>query len=196
LGEEVFNVIRAFIAISIPEQILGGIDKMARRLKALRLNARFTKTSSIHLTLKFLGDINEFLVESVSERLEQCTRTTDRFNVTVERLGVFPNLRKPRVIWTGVRHESELVDLQQRLDRELETLGFELEKRSFEPHLTLARLKSSKNLTELRQLVESEGPDFKLGSFEVDEVHLYQSILRPEGAVYRRLATHALRTEN
>jgi 2'-5' RNA ligase len=74
----------------------------------------------------------------------------------------------------------------------LQRVGFELERRPFKPHLTLVRLKSSRNLSKLQQFLKLEGGEVSLGSFGVQAIHLYQSILRPEGATYRKLATCAL----
>lgn len=185
-------MIRAFIAISIPDRILQKVKTVTYLLKELRLDARFTKTSSMHLTLKFLGDIDEVLVDTVGEVLDQCVGMANQFTLDIERLGVFPNIRRPRIVWVGVREEPLLIDLQRQVDRKLQRLGFNEENRPFKPHLTLARVKSLENLADFRRFLATEGNSFRIGSFEVDAIHLYQSILRPDGAEYRRLSSHVL----
>jgi len=185
-------MIRAFAAISIPESILDGIEQTTARLRKLGLDAKYTKRSAIHLTLKFIGNIEEVLVEDISDALERSTRPGMRFSLVVKGVGVFPDFRKPRIIWAGIEAQPLLTDLQRRVDSNLALLGFEPEKRVFSPHLTLARLKAARNVADLRRFVEEEGEDLSFGCFQVDEIHLYQSLLRPEGAEYRRLITHPL----
>jgi 2'-5' RNA ligase len=185
-------VIRAFVAISIPEQILEKIGQTVSQLQQLKLDARFTKRSSIHLTLKFLGNVREIQVDDISEALRLAAETATRFEISVQGLGVFPTLRRPRIVWVGIRREPLLADLHRNMDKNLDRLGFEPEKREFRPHLTLARLKSSRNTTELKRFLADEGSILSCGSFQVREIDLYQSILHPSGAEYRKLATHSL----
>jgi len=166
-----------------------GIKEIALRLKELGIAARFPKTRSIHLTLKFLGDIDESMVERVKQVLERSDRSCGCFDLHVEGLGVFPSLRKPRIVWVGVRRESALDKLQRGLEASLQVLGFEAERRPFRPHLTVARLKSSRNISELQCFLESEGRDFAVGSFAVDAIHLYRSVLHPDGPEYQKLST-------
>lgn len=187
-------MIRSFAAISIPEFILERIETVIVDLKELKIEARYTKTPSMHLTLKFLGNIEESLVESVSKALEQSARTVSRFSLDIERIGFFPNSKRPRIVWIGVEEDPMLSELQRQVEKNLQRLGFEAETRPFKPHLTLARLKSSRNLPELQRFLEMKETGFRIGSFDVDSIHLYQSILRPDGAEYRRLCTHGLGT--
>lgn len=169
-----------------------GIEERIARLKGLGIDARFPKTQSIHLTLKFLGNIDEPMVERVRHVLEGSARSCNCFDLQVEGLGVFPSLRRPRIVWVGLRKEPALDKLQRGLETSLLPLGWKLDKRPFKPHLTLARLKSSRNISGLQCLLETEGPDISVGSFAVDAIHLCQSILHPCGPEYRRLSTHVL----
>jgi 2'-5' RNA ligase len=162
------------------------------RLRQLRLDGRFTKMSAVHLTLKFLGNIKESQVNGISRVLDESVRMTERFCLHIEKIGVFPNRKRPRIIWTGIREEPGLLQLQQRVELGLQQLGFAAEKRPFQPHLTMVRLKSLRNVSELRLFLDLEAEGLSFGSFEVDAVHLYQSILLPTGAEYRKLATHSL----
>jgi 2'-5' RNA ligase len=185
-------VIRSFVAISIPDTILERIEESISDLRDLGLEARFSKVQSIHLTLKFLGNVNQERIPLVVTALQEGVQEASSFALTVHELGVFPNLRKPRVVWAGIEQDQRLTALQQRVEACLQPLGFEAERRSFHPHLTLARLKSRRNLSALLCHLEGVGETFHAGRFGVEEIHLFQSILRPEGAQYHRLASFPL----
>lgn len=188
-------MIRAFIAVSVPESILHGCREISDRLRELNLKGRFAKTRSIHLTLQFLGNIAEEKVAQIENVLQESARQAMPFSLEVGKLGVFPNLSRPRVLWIGVHPVDILSDLQGKLQQRLELLGFPGQDRPFHPHLTLLRFKSRKNLSALIENVEGKGADEQAGVFKVEEVHLYQSILKPDGAEYRKLVTAKLGRE-
>lgn len=185
-------MIRAFVAIPIPDPILRNMESTSTRLKQLELDAKFTRSSAIHLTLRFLGDIDRHVVEEMKRALDRCVPRRKRFGLQIKGVGVFPNLKRPRIVWAGIGNQTELVRLQRDVEESAQLLGFESERRPFKPHLTLARLKSSRNMNELQRFLEEEGEGLRLGSFEVEEIHLYQSILHPSGAEYCKLSTHVL----
>jgi 2'-5' RNA ligase len=185
-------MIRAFIAISIPESILRRCQALSDGLRALKLEGRFARTPSIHLTLQFLGNIEEVKITPIEKILRETGRDIMPFNVEVRKLGVFPNRSRPWVLWIGVHPVDAVSDLQGRLQEGLNPLGFSGEDRPFHPHLTLLRLKSRKNVSALIDYVEGAGADEQAGLLKVKEVHLYQSILKPDGAEYRKLATARL----
>ncbi len=180
---------RAFIAIAVPESVLSSCEKIMVRLKGLKLQGRFAKTESIHLTLQFLGNIEEDQIAPIAQVLEQAGSGVDPFDLEVSHLGVFPNLAHPRVVWIGVEPVDGLMALQSKIQDGLEPLGFPPENRDFHPHLTLLRLKSRKNLDGLREYLQAEGPRQRAGVIPVGDIHLYQSILKPQGAEYRKLLT-------
>ena len=182
--------VRAFIAIAVPDSVLIGCEEIIDRLK--NLHGRFAKTESIHLTLQFLGNIDEDQIPGIAEVLEQAGSGTAPFDLEVGRLGVFPRLSNPRVVWIGVEAVDRLMTLQNNIQKGLEPLGFPAENRDFHPHLTLLRLKSRKNLGGLREYLQAEGPGQGAGAIQVREIHLYQSILKREGAEYRQLLTFRL----
>ncbi len=182
-------MIRAFIAIAVPKLVLRGLEEIMAQLKGLNLHGRFARTQSIHLTLQFLGNIEEEQIPEIAEILEQAGKEIGPFDLEVGRLGVFPHLTHPRVVWIGVEPIDALMALQSKIQQGLEPLGFPEENRDFHPHLTLLRLKSRKNLRQLARYIETEGPGLQAGVIQVEEIHLYQSILRPQGAEYRQLVT-------
>ena len=181
--------IRAFIAIAVPESVLRRCEEISADLRKLNLEGRFAKAQSIHLTLQFLGNIEEAKVAGIRQVLERAGHEVAPFDVEVCQLGAFPHLASPRVVWVGLEPVVALKELQSKIQQGLERLGFSKENREFHPHLTLLRLKSRKNLAGLIQYVQGEGAHQKAGNIRAKEIHLYQSILKPEGAEYRRLLT-------
>ncbi|HLV02152.1 MAG TPA: RNA 2',3'-cyclic phosphodiesterase [Acidobacteriota bacterium] len=177
-------MIRAFVAIPLPEENQLRIKDTIETLRRLNLDARFPAVESVHLTLKFLGNIEEADVPAIASALDECCQTQSPFPVHLNGLGAFPHSANPRVIWMSVRAGRELDELQQLLETQLVDLGFEAEERPFRPHLTVARVKSRKNLKELLRLLSSAHNNFSAGSFQVKSAALYRSELKPSGAVY------------
>lgn len=182
-------MIRAFVAIDIPEELLRSIERVSISLRSLQLDSRSVNVRSIHLTLKFLGGVEENRIADVCRAVQLGAGGTEPFEVSLRRVGVFPQLARPRVVWVGVDECQALLRLQAKMEESLEAVGFPREKRAFRPHLTLMRLKSKRNLAGLARYIQQEGTAEEVGSFQVEECHLYQSLLRPGGAKYRRLFT-------
>ena len=182
-------MIRAFVAVSVPDSVLQRCREIGDRLRELNLEGQFARTRSIHLTLQFLGNITEKKVAPIEKVLQETGGEVLPFSLEIRRLGAFPNLSKPRILWIGVYPVEILSDLQGRLQKRLEPLGFPGQDRPFHPHLTLVRFKSRRNLSALIEYVEGKGADEQAGVLKVEEVHLYQSILKPDGAEYRNLVT-------
>ena len=181
-------MIRAFIAIEIPGDLRDALASTVSELEKLHIDARFSRPESIHLTLKFLGDIEESRIGEIENALRELLQDRTAFSIRVGGLGAFPYLANPRVVWVGVDGGTALQELQHDVEVGLSKLGFPPEKRAFTAHLTLARVKSRRNVAALIHYVESaESGD--LGEFEARQLHLYQSILRPEGARYSKLVS-------
>lgn len=183
--------LRAFIAIEIPEAIL---DRIASHTADLRRSLgdeiiRWVPTNNIHLTLKFLGDISSANVDILAQVLTAETRQIRPFTIQISRLGVFPDLRRPRVIWIGVESPPALKMLQHGLETSAERLGYAAEDRPFSPHLTIGRIRQ-RTSTQQNQRIRDILSDVKigeLGSAQVDVIHIFKSDLKPGGAVYTRL---------
>jgi len=184
--------VRAFIAIAVPESVLKSCQDIMAQLRGLNLQGRFAKTQSIHLTLQFLGNIEEDQIVGIAQVLKQAGREIAPFDLEVRGLGVFPQLSNPRVVWIGVEPVDGLMKLQSKIQQGLEPLGFPKENRDFHPHLTLLRLKSRRNLGPLTEYLQAEGPHQQAGVIQIEQIHLYQSILKPQGAEYRQLLTFGL----
>ena len=185
-------MIRAFIAIDLPDLVLEQCRRISERLRGLGLEARFTQPESIHLTLKFLGNIEQHQIPNIVDVLTATSRSYDPFKLRVGGVGVFPKLGNPRVVWVGIEVQPTLGEVQQNIEKGTESLGFSRELRDFHPHLTVARLKTRKNLDLLAGYVQGDGESEEAGTFIVEAIHLYLSELNPAGAKYRQLATAPL----
>ncbi len=185
--------IRTFIAISLPESVLQAMGQAQKTLGTLGHGVRWVRKEGIHLTLKFLGDVDRDDVEKIQMAMERAAEGSSPFVLAGEGMGVFPDPRRPRVIWTGLSGDLEvLFALQAHLESQLKGLGFPKEKRPFKGHLTLGRVKGRLDTTRLREALEGLRR-FQTDAFTVRSVVLFQSTLRPQGAVYTKLAEVSLK---
>ncbi len=193
------SVIRAFIAIDLPDDIRQHLAQVAHKLqKQLQpYPIRWVPPKNIHLTLKFLGDVSEHNLHILTHLLAGEIETHRPFELSVGTLGAFPEMRRPRVIWIGIEAPDELMALQRGIDHTMAKLGYNRERRPYQPHLTLGRVSRNASGSEVRAIghVLQETTVGFLGSARVTEVHLYRSDLRPQGAVYTRLFTTQLNPE-
>jgi 2'-5' RNA ligase len=184
-------VIRAFVAVDLEPQTVQRIAEAIDRLRPRIPGIRWLPPANFHLTLKFLGDVDEAKVAPIAAALERDLYPFSCFTINAKGLGVFPDLKRPRILWVGLVGD-ELNVLASKVERVLIPFGFAAEKRAFTPHLTVGRWRefkgSSKELGD--EIAKWSGHDF--GRSNVEEVILFQSVLKQEGAVYRRLKTVAL----
>jgi RNA 2',3'-cyclic 3'-phosphodiesterase len=181
---------RLFVALELPAGVRAGLGALAARLRASSgSGVRWTDPNGIHLTLKFIGEIESSRVGAIRNALAE-VHAAQPIDTAFRGIGWFPNARHPRVFWAGVEADPTLAGLAAEVERALEALGIAREEREFRPHLTLARIKSEAGLDGLRREVESVGtPDF--GRAAYSEFDLMQSVLHPKGAVYTRLERFA-----
>jgi len=184
--------IRSFVAIELSPDTKAQIEEIQNELKTSTADVRWVRSKGMHLTLKFLGGIQEEQIPEIAEILTHCSAETGRFNLTIHSLGAFPNETNPKVIWIGVEDKSgRLGTLQQSIEKGLAAIGFKEEKRAFTPHLTLGRLKSPKGRRALGQRLEASR-ECDCGTFAVKEIFLFKSDLKPSGAVYTNRKTFSL----
>jgi len=187
-------VIRAFIAVSLDPKVNDKIADASALLKPQIASVRWVAPVSFHLTLKFLGDIDEGLIEPIGAALREQLRLFPRFTINAKGLGVFPGPKRPRVLWVGLTGD-DLILLASRVDSALQPLGFAQESRTFTPHLTIGRWRQSDQAPKSlgRELENWKVHDF--GRSNVESVQLMQSVLKPEGATYHDLMTVPLSPE-
>jgi len=184
--------IRAFIAISMPEPVLQAIVETQDTLRGSGFKIRWVRKEGIHLTLKFLGDIDRDDVEKIQAAMERATKAFSPVTLRAEGLGVFPDLKRPRVVWVGLSGDVEVLrTLQSDLESQLNGLGFPREKRLFKGHLTLGRVKGRLDRAKLSKALQAL-TEFRTESFTAQSLVLFRSDLRPNGAVYSKLAEVAL----
>jgi 2'-5' RNA ligase len=183
---------RLFIAIKLPPNVLSGLGQLQDQLieqTPPRL-VRWVKPQGIHLTLKFLGDVPTIRRDSLQNALAAAAKEHSGFELATGELGCFPNLRRPRVVWVDIPHDvAPLAALYTSLEKHIASLGFPTETRPFNPHLTLGRVRRDANRSDASQL------GALIGNTRVDEVHRWQvtevsllrSELKPSGAVYTTL---------
>ena len=185
--------IRCFIAIEIPETIQNQLARIQGTLRSQIQKASWVKPGNVHLTLKFLGDVDPEDLEFIGEAIEGVASRHRGFSLRIGGLGVFPNFARPRVMWAGVKVGGERVTvLAQNINVALSDCGFPLETKRFNPHLTIARLKERIDLrpyvNQYRQYDRIDG-----AKMSVKTISLIQSQLHPTGAIYSTLQSYSLR---
>jgi 2'-5' RNA ligase len=186
---------RIFIAIELPAEIKQAIARVQDQLRKSGADANWTRPEGIHLTLKFLGEVEESRVPAIGDALDEAAKGSGLLRIEVAGAGAFPNLKVPRVLWFGVHGDTEkLAALQSAVEEALVRAGFDREERKFSPHLTLARIRFPKPRDDWQRKIENIR-DMKLGGFEADHVSLMKSELRREGAVYTEVGRVELKLQ-
>ena len=185
--------VRVFIAIKLPEEVR---SQAAAHLASLRASVREVRVSwqradNLHLTLKFLGEIEQARIPSLSQASMRAAEHSQSFKLTIEGTGAFPSRGLPRVLWLGVVDSTgALSHLQTRLEEECAGEGFKREERPFSPHLTVGRVRAPQGAHELGRLHREKG--FNSAEFEVNEIYLMRSELGPGGSRYTVISRHEL----
>jgi 2'-5' RNA ligase len=178
---------RLFVAMDIPEDVRSAIAALTAKLRPACRNARWVRIEGLHVTLKFIGETSAEKAEAIKTALASIP-SREPVLLTFRGLGFFPDDRRPHVLWAGVNASADLAELAAAVGTALAPLGIAHEERAFSPHLTLARFDESRVLEALQDAVKKAG-HLKFGATTAQEFHLYQSVLKPGGAEYTRLAT-------
>ncbi|HSD82857.1 MAG TPA: RNA 2',3'-cyclic phosphodiesterase [Anaerolineae bacterium] len=187
------DAIRAFIAIELPDAVLAEVGNIEARLKPQMPPEaiRWVKADSIHLTLKFLGQVPSDQLSLIMLSLRTAVAAHAPFTLEVKGAGCFPNIHRPRVVWVGVQENGHgLHALQRAVENAIAPLGYPTEIRDFTPHLTLGRLARDVRQSDQKKIgevVQAAGVG-SLGKWEVKQVALIKSDLKPSGAEYTILA--------
>jgi 2'-5' RNA ligase len=187
------ETIRAFIAVEIDQPNKQKILDLISDLKKSEADVKWVTQDQMHLTLKFLGNIDKIKIPEITDAMRSSAQDLTSFTITFSKIGAFPNLNHPRVIWIGIDKGAEnLKTITEKIETGLEKLGFKREGREFKPHLTLGRVRTSKNMPELTKLIK-EANFSSEGEIQISELILFQSTLTQKGAIYTKIGTAALK---
>jgi len=181
---------RTFIAISLPEEIKGYLGQVQEKLKLSAADVKWVQAGNIHLTLKFLGEIDEEKLREVSGILNDTAKGKGTFKINLSSLGAFPKIAYPRVIWAGIdKGDNEVGQIALELEEKLSKIGIPAEDRPFSSHITLGRVRSASNrhrlVKDLTALADNFAPQGL--EFTADKITLFKSTLTPKGPVYEAL---------
>jgi 2'-5' RNA ligase len=177
----------------LPPSLISLLAKVQGNLQSMGLRAKWVRPENIHLTLKFLGNINPADIDNIGEAMVDAVGEIETFNLVAGGIGVFPGINRPRVIWVGLKGQVQLLFTMQRLlEDNLAALGYKKEKRPFKGHLTLGRFKQSVNPNTIRRVLQEFG-NLAGEEFTARRVIFYKSDLKPTGAVYSQLQQAAFK---
>ena len=184
------QTIRAFIAIALPQEVTAVLAQLSHTFAQQIPDraVRWVNPDKMHLTLCFLGDTAITQLPKIAAELDRVTANISSFHVHLDGVGCFPNGKRPRVIWVGLAGaERPLSTLKRDIDTFLQPMGWDMEKRPFQAHLTLGRVKDARKLQPIKWELSVQ----KVG-WQVTAVHLIESQLRPQGPLYKTRHTSHL----
>ena len=181
--------IRGFIAVEITPDVRRRASELIAALRAAAADVRWVAPESMHLTLKFLGDVPEETIAKVADAARQAAEKFAPFELELRGAGAFPTVNRPRTVWLGGGEgDATMAQLAAALDKALKPLGFPKENRPFSTHLTIGRIRNpSPQLRDLGELLRQQA-DFAAGRIAVNEIILFSSDLKPTGPIYTALA--------
>ncbi len=177
---------RLFVALPLPEKVENLLGNIIGELRPLSRAVKWVNSDIIHLTVKFLGETKPELVEPIKNALDRVGPDYSTVECSIDSLGAFPNLKRPRVFWAGLAGQKDILEkLAKHVDLEMNALGFEKEDRAFRAHLTLGRVKQDGQMSDLCRAVEN----YKLipEPLLFNEIILFKSTLTPRGPIYEAL---------
>jgi RNA 2',3'-cyclic 3'-phosphodiesterase len=181
--------VRTFIAVEVSSEVRLRAGRLIGLLEATGSNVRWVKPEQLHLTLKFLGDVDLRDIPEVCAAVSRATSTVPPFTMRIAGAGAFPNLHRPRTVWLGADEGvGEMGILHQRIESALAELGFRGEHRQFRPHLTIGRVRNADQGIDALADALSENRDFVAGLLDVDEVVTFSSERERSGPIHEPLA--------
>lgn len=183
---------RVFIAVELPEEVKKEIARIQSKMTDTANKIKWVNSASMHLTLKFLGEVEKKKLNNVFDATQKITAEFDPFFMEIKGAGAFPHVSSPRVIWMGIeKGSSELTRIAGELEEKLLEYGFPREKKRWTPHITLGRIKQLRDKQLIKKLVDRE-KQTSGGKMRVEDITVMQSRLTPKGAVYTSLKRFSL----
>ncbi len=184
-------MMRLFIALPLEKAVEEHLSRLITTLKQKGGQVRWVAPKNIHLTVRFLGDTEDDLVPELSKLIDNTAADFTPVQTRIDHLGAFPNLHRPNVIWVGVNDNTDiLAELANRIEAGVRQLGIKPDSKPFKAHLTLGRVKDSRNLTSLTNFIQDH--KFAPAPLLLDRIVLFKSTLTPQGSIYDRLHERAL----
>jgi len=189
--------IRSFLAFELPEFVKEELSGLIRSFNRGVSKVRWVKRENMHLTVLFLGNINEETIPAMAEDISDICERFSPFIVRMKGVGCFPNIRNPKVIWVGIDGEIErMARFYESLVMNLSKYGIKQENRTYRPHLTLGRIKGNSNIRDRMVGMISKGREITDKEFILQELVLFKSDLRPQGPIYTKLNSWSLLKDN
>ena len=191
------SLIRAFIAVELPAELKKELAALETQFKKNSPPViKWIEPGSIHITLKFLGETSDAILDDLILAMEESVVGVSPFKLDVRQLGAFPGVDRPQVIWVGVSGEMEkLKQLQKNLEKNTEQLGFKRESRTFSPHLTLGRVRDGARPDDIQRIGKllNETVFTALHNINVNQINLMKSVLTPTGAIHTFIGSTKLK---
>lgn len=184
------SMVRAFLAIDLDDDLKPKINRIIRDFRGTDAKIKYVELQNLHLTLKFFGDIDTDGLDILSQKIEKVVSDFEPFDIRIKGCGAFPNKNRINVIWVGIENDDIIRQLHDRLDAEFEKLGFGKDRR-FSTHLTIGRMKSAKNKSQVKSAIE-ENENIDIGEMTVTGITLKKSTLTPSGPIYEDLKVFEL----
>lgn len=191
------SMIRTFVALEVSKDVRSRTHRMIGRLRQSGAAANWVEPENLHLTLNFLGDVDDRRVNEVCQAAKEVARNHEPFEVKLRGVDAFPRLQAPRVMWAGVEVGGEQVEqLQRELTTAFRDLGFPKERGKFVPHLTIGRLRRGKSANESLRSLLAKHHDFDAGTALIEEMVVFSSLLESGSPIYTPLSRMTLGVES
>ncbi len=188
---------RAFIAIDLPKEIKNYLNLLEEKLKQSGADVKWVTPINIHLTLKFLGDVDTNKINQITHILDEISLNQAQFPLELGSAGAFPNIKSPRVIWVGInKGDNEVKKIVADLEKEIEKIGIAKEDKPFSSHITIGRVKSNLNREKLTQSLANLTAKADIRNpFIINKITLFKSSLTPKGPIYEAVKETSLKTD-
>lgn len=185
-------MIRTFIALEIPTDILElALNELKNKIKLFD-EYKWEPINKLHITLKFIGEIEEEKIDSIYFRLKNILDNYKKLELELDKFGFFYKDESPRILWLGLKENFTLTQLVLEIDSIINQFGIEKEKRKFKPHITFLRIKHKRNINELMKAKDVKFNNIK---FNASKIYLFKSELFKTGSIYKPLKEFQLKEE-
>ncbi|MFH1061297.1 MAG: RNA 2',3'-cyclic phosphodiesterase [Candidatus Omnitrophota bacterium] len=179
--------IRAFIALEISSELQEELKEIQKQLMQLPGEIAWIRPENLHISIRFLGDITQEQVNIIVQINEKIAKKLKSFPISLSVLGVFPYISDPHILWAGIGSGySQVTQINTLVSNELSSMKLKYEDKHFHPHITLARIKSIKNKSELAEMIDKI--KLRIASEEISKLILYKSETTPKGAIYTKIS--------